>query len=410
MIFSLTASILMYIISNFAVTLVYLCFKPLLVLFRLYFYGTFLMPDIKIYTADRIFTGETWLTNHAVISGNGKIDKVIPISALSSSQQVEQFENCFIAPAFIDLQIYGAYQKLFSAYPEAGSLYKLKEYCEKGGAAYFLPTIATNTYEVFHKAIDAVKDYWNKKGEGILGLHLEGPWINLAKRGAHIESLIHSPTIQQAEQLLNYGKDVIKVITLAPEVCSREVIDLILSHNIIISAGHSNATYNEAKNSFTNGIGTVTHLYNAMSPLQHRQPGLVGAAMDDDKIMASIIPDGHHVDYAAIRIAKRIMKERLFVITDAVTTNTEGFYQHVAAGDKYEAAGILSGSALMMNQAVKNLVAHAGIELAEALRMCSLYPAQVLKADDKLGKLFSGYQPSMVVLNNDLEVVTLLRN
>ena len=241
-------------------------------------------------------------------------------------------------------------------------------------------------------------------------MHLEGPWINRAKRGAHIESLIHSPTIQQAEELLNYGKGVIKVITLAPEVCSREVIDLILSHNIIISAGHSNATYDEAKNSFTNGIGTVTHLYNAMSPLQHRQPGLVGAAMDDDKIMASIIPDGHHVDYAAIRIAKRIMNERLFVITDAVTTNTEGFYQHTAAGDKYEAAGILSGSALIMNKAVKNLVVHAGIELAEALRMCSLYPAQVLKAEDKLGKLFSGYQPSMVVLNNDLEVVSLLRS
>ena len=109
------------------------------------------------------------------------------------------------------------------------------------------------------------------------------------------------------------------MITLAPEICSQQVIDLILSYNVIISAGHSNATYEQAKNSFANGATTVTHLYNAMSPLQHRAPGLVGAAMDDKKVMASIIPDGHHVDYAAIRIAKEVMKERLFVITDAVT-------------------------------------------------------------------------------------------
>ena len=99
-------------------------------------------------------------------------------------------------------------------------------------------------------------------------------------------------------------------------------------------------------NGFANGINTVTHLYNAMSPLQHRQPGLVGATMDHDKVMASIIPDGHHVDYAAIRIAKQVMKERLFVITDAVTETDKGYYQHKMAGDKYESGGILSGSAL----------------------------------------------------------------
>ena len=230
------------------------------------------------------------------------------------------------------------------------------------------------------------------------------------KRGAHVESLIHSPTVQQVEALLNYGKGVIKIITLAPEVCSKEVIDLILSHNIIISAGHSNATYKEAKKSFANGITAVTHLYNAMSPLQHREPGLVGAAMDDNIIKTSIIPDGYHADFAVVRIAKQVMKERLFVITDAVTTTTKGDYQHEAAGDKYEAGGILSGSALTMNKAVKNLVEHAGIDLAEALRMCSLYPAQLFKTDNIRGKISSGYQSVMVVLNNDLEVVALLRN
>jgi N-acetylglucosamine-6-phosphate deacetylase len=368
------------------------------------------MPDSNIYTAPQIFTGDRWLKDYAIVTEKGIIKSVLPVAEVNPSVKIQSFGNCIIAPAFIDLQIYGAYGKLLSAYPEADSLSKLNKYCEKGGAAFCMPTIATNTYEVFYKAIDAVKDYWNKGGEGVLGLHLEGPWINPVKRGAHIESLIHSPTLQQAEALLNYGKGVIKIITLAPEVCSKDVIDLILSHNIIISAGHSNATYSEAKVGFANGIKAVTHLYNAMSPLQHREPGLVGAAMDDNRIKSSIIPDGYHADFAAVRIAKQVMKERLFVITDAVTTTTEGDYQHEATGDKYEAGGILSGSALTMNKAVKNLVEHVGIELAEALRMCSLYPAQVINTDKKLGKISPGYQSAIAVLNNDLETVALLRN
>lgn len=367
------------------------------------------MQKIKIYTADRIFTGENWLNDHAVIVDNGKIDSVVPISSLSSSQSVEQFDDCIIAPAFIDLQIYGAYGKLLAVYPEADSLFKLNDYCEKGGAAFCLPTIATNTYDVFYKGIDAVRDYWNKNGKGVLGLHLEGPWINPVKKGAHIESLIHSPSLKNVQDLLNYGKGVIKMITLAPESCSKEIIDLILSHNIIISAGHSNATYDEAKTGFANGITVVTHLYNAMSPLKHRGPGLVGAAMDDDKVMASIIPDGHHVDYAAIRIAKQVMKERLFAITDAVTDTTEGYYKHQLAGDKYEAAGILSGSAMTMTKALQNLVRYAGIDLAEALRMCSLYPARVMNLEDRLGRISMGYQSGFVVMDRNLEIISLLR-
>ena len=367
------------------------------------------MPETKIYIADHIFTGESWLTNHAVIVDDKIIKEIIPVFSLSSSQQTKQFDSCIIAPAFIDLQIYGAYGKLLAVYPETDSLYKLKDYCEKGGAAFCLPTVATNTKEVFYKCIDAVKEYWSKSGEGILGIHLEGPWINPIKRGAHIESLIHPPTIKEADELLNYGKGVIRMITLAPEVCSKELIDLMLTHNIVISAGHSNATYGEAKTGFANGITAVTHLYNAMSPLQHRQPGLVGAAMDSNKVMASIIPDGHHVDYAALRIAKQTMKERLFVITDAVTDTTEGYYQHQLNDDKYEAAGILSGSALTMNKAVKNLVDFAGIELGEALRMCSLYSAQVMKLENELGRILEGYQSEMVVLSKNLEIVSIIR-
>jgi len=352
------------------------------------------MANPKAIIADCVFTGEEWLSGHAVLVENGFVTDVVPSSSLP--------------PAFIDLQIYGAYEKLLAVYPNADSLVKLNEYCNKGGTAFCLPAVATNTYDIFYKCIDAVKDYWSKKGKGILGLHIEGPWINKIKRGAHIESLIHSPSVKQAEELLNYGKGVIKMITLAPEVCSKEVIDLILSHNIIIAAGHSNATYKEAMSGFANGIKTATHLYNAMSPLQHRAPGLVGATLDHDKATASIIPDGHHVDYAAIRIAKRVMKERLFAITDAVTETGEGLYLHKMAGDKYESAGILSGSALTMNKAVKNLIDHCGIELDEALRMGSLYPAKVMRMEKEAGKIKKGYKANIVVMNEKMEVMELL--
>lgn len=314
-----------------------------------------------------------------------------------------------IVPAFIDLQLYGAYGKLLAVYPEPDSLHRISEYSRKGGAAACLPTVATNTRETVYRCIDAVRQYWLQQGSGVLGLHLEGPWLNPVKKGAHIESLIHPPTEQEARELLDYGKDVIKMITLAPEVCDPAILQMILDKGIVISAGHSNATYKQAREAFANSISAVTHLFNAMSPLLHRGPGLTGAAMDDERVMASIIPDGYHVDFAAVRIAKKILGERLFVITDAVTDTTEGYYQHYPAGDKYEAAGILSGSALTMNKAVKNLVEAVGLDLAEALRMCSLYPARVLGLEQQMGKIQPGFPVSLSVMNSEYEILDVLQ-
>jgi N-acetylglucosamine-6-phosphate deacetylase len=362
----------------------------------------------KIYTAPRIFTGEKWLNDHSVVTGNGAIEKIIPAASLTPDDAQEVFEDCIMAPAFIDLQIYGAGGKLLAACPEADALYKLNEYCNRGGAAFCLPTVATNTKETVFKCIDAVRDYRSRGGSGVLGLHLEGPWINPLKRGAHVEALIHPPTQEEVQDYLRYGKDCIKMITLAPELCTKEIIELILSHNIILSAGHSNATYAEAQEGFANGIRAVTHLYNAMSPLQHRAPGLAGAAMDDGQVMASIIPDGHHVDFAAVRIAKKVMQHRLFVITDAVTDTTAGYYQHQLKGDKYEANDILSGSALTMNKAVQNLVLHQVAPLDEALRMCSLYPATLMNMHHQYGKIETGYAACMVVLDSQFNVRRLL--
>ncbi|MET0393016.1 MAG: N-acetylglucosamine-6-phosphate deacetylase [Chitinophagaceae bacterium] len=365
------------------------------------------MSALTFYTAPRIFTGESWLEDHALVIRAGVIEEILPVAQLPAAAGPKHITG-FIAPAFIDLQIYGAHGKLLAVYPEADALAKLVEYCRQGGAAWCQPTVATNTNQVMYRCIDAVREYWASGRQGVLGLHLEGPWINPVKRGAHIESLIHVPAEKEVAELLEYGRGVITMITLAPEQCSDAVIDLILSHHIIISAGHSNATYKEATQAFEKGITAVTHLYNAMSPLQHRGPGLTGAAMSHDKVRASIIPDGHHVDYVAVKLARQVMQERLFAITDAVTETTEGYYQHYLAGDKYEAAGILSGSALTMQKALYNLVHHAGVEPAEAVRMCSLYPAQVMRMDDRLGKIAPGYRAEMVGIDDGLTTATLL--
>lgn len=364
------------------------------------------MQQDYLLKAPRIFTGESWLEHHAIEVKNNIIQDIIPFDP---SETDSRYNGCFIAPAFIDAQLYGAKGRLFSAYPSTDALEKLSASNVEGGTAWCLPTVATNSPEVVYACIDAVRDYCTHGGRGILGIHLEGPWLNPAKRGAHIEAFIHPPSATEVAGLLEYGKDVIRMVTLAPEVCSDEAIRQLLAANIVVSAGHSNATYTEAIKGFENGITAVTHLFNAMSPLHHREPGLAGATMDHPSVLASIIPDGEHVSYPALRIAKKTMGERLFVITDAVTDTDSGPYQHYFAGNKYEADGILSGSSLTMAGSVANLVTHASIDLAEALRMCSLYPARALRLEERFGRIVPGFEAALVVLNSALEVVEVLR-
>lgn len=362
------------------------------------------MNSTQVLLAGSIFTGNEMLYDHAIIVDDGLISAMLPSANLPDNVVITDFKNALIAPAFIDLQLYGAYGKLLSAYPTAETVKAIYDYSRAGGASHCMPTVGTSAYEIIFKCIDAIKDYWNTGGAGILGLHVEGPWISMAKRGAHDPDQIFSPTIEQARELLEYGKDVIKMITVAPEVVSSEVTGLIQSYNIVVSAGHSNATYEQATAAF-NTITTATHLYNAMSALQHREPGMAGAIFDHASVYCSIVPDGYHVSFPAIRIAKKIMGERLFAITDAVTATGEGFYKHTLDGDKYTSNGILSGSALTMNKCARNFVDHCGIATEEALRMCSVYPAKVMGKENELGLIATGRKANLVVLDDKLNVV-----
>jgi N-acetylglucosamine-6-phosphate deacetylase len=353
----------------------------------------------------KLFTGNEWLYNHEILIEDGIIISVLPSA---EHTLITDDTDSFVAPAFIDFQVYGAARRLFAVSPSANTLRTMQQVFSKEGTCLFQPTLATNTIDIFTQGIDAVRDYWNGGGTGVHGLHLEGPWLHPDRRGAHIKELIHSPGIEEVKELLEYGKGVIKTITIAPEVCSNEVIELILSYDIVLSAGHSNATYNQAVRSFENGISTVTHLYNAMSPLHHREPGLVGAAIHHSSVAASIIPDGHHVAFTAISIAKALMGDRLFAITDAVTETVSGPYQHHLVGDKYECNGTLSGSAISMYDAFYNLVTKVEIKVEEALRMCSLYPARALGIEYQYGKIAPGFAAQFVVLNKQLDLANVI--
>ncbi len=258
------------------------------------------------------------------------------------------------------------------------------------------------------KAIEASKEYQRLGGKGLIGLHLEGPYFNPIKKGAHVEKYVRKPTVSELNILLEAGKSIITYITFAPEMIDDECLNLLLNSGIPLSAGHSDATYDQAMAAFEKGINRVTHLFNAMSQFQSRAPGLVGAAYDSN-VNASIVADGIHVDFNSIRISKKIMGERLFYITDAVTEDTRGEYSFTLNKDHYiNDKGVLSGSALTMMKAVKNGVEKVGIPLDESLRMASTYPANVANLGHKLGKIEKGFLANFVVFDDNLNTINTI--
>ena len=362
---------------------------------------------MKVYHNGRIFTGSEIIDNQCVVVENNKVSAIVhPENMPSQAERIDLYGH-LLAPAFIDIQIYGGNEHLFGEFPSVEALAATYDYCRAGGAHHFLPTVATNSEAVMFAAIEAVRDYWAQGGKGVLGLHLEGPYINVSKRGAHIQKFIkNDPSVSDIEKLISVGKGVVKIMTLAPEVCSDDVIDLLQANDIIVSAGHTNATFEEATAAFDKNIGLATHLFNAMSPFGHRAMGVVGAIFAHPKVQVSVVADGYHVDFEAIKIAKKVLGDRMFYITDAVTENTEGVYSHRLEGEKYVVAdGTLSGSALTMLKCVQNGVEKISIPLEESLRMASLYPARALGLDKRFGRIEKGFEADFVLLDGGLNII-----
>lgn len=354
-----------------------------------------------------IFDGQSFQYNKALLVSEGLVEGFVNETEIPSTYTKKDIKGNFLAPAFIDLQIYGGNGKMFSQETSVEAIQATYEYCKAGGAASFMITIATNSIEKFVEGMAVVREYWKQGGKGLLGLHMEGPYLNPAKKGAHVESFLKKPTIEEVKMLLEKGKGVLKMMTLAPECCDQEVIDLLQENGILVSAGHTNATYDIATNTFNKGIPVATHLYNAMSSMLHRAPGVVGAIFDHPTAMSSVVCDGIHADFAAVRIAKNIMKERLFYITDAVAETANGEYVHLFKGDHFALPdGTLSGSSLTMMKCVQNGVEKLSISLEESLRMASKYPASLL-TDAVRGVFVPGAVADIVAFTKNFELAEL---
>jgi len=345
------------------------------------------------------FTGRELVSDSSLLTHDGIIDGFACRHAIPKDAQQIDCRGHIVTAGLIDLQIAGSGGFLFSSHPNAEALEVIAHAITCSGTAGFLIAMPTNTMEVYSEAFRTIREHPHP---AVIGLHLEGPYISDARRGAHARKLIRPPSLEDVSALLEEAGGVIRMMTVAPELCTPEIISLIRGHGITVAAGHSNATFREASDGFSHGIETTTHLFNAMSPMHHRDPGLPGAAFSSDRACASIIADGIHLDYSMLSIAKKVMKERLFLISDAVEVNDRGEYQHVRQSDRFTLPdGTLSGSSLTLMDAVRNCVNHAGIDKYEALRMASFYPAQLIRASDR-GVIAPGARADLIVLNDDL--------
>lgn len=356
---------------------------------------------LKAFINSVLFTGKEIIEGRTLIVENGRISSILEGTRITAGMEIVDCQGCFLAPGFIDLQIAGAGGILFSSFPTIEALETITRAIVSTGTTGFLIALPTNRPVVYRKAFMAGKEF---RHPAFLGFHLEGPYLNPVKRGAHLEDCIKTPVHDEVRALLEEAGGTIKMMTVAPEVCDSSIIDLLVQNNVVVAAGHSDASFSEANSGYDHGVTTTTHLFNAMSGLHHRLPGLPGAAMLSPVARASIIVDGIHVDYNMVKLAKNQMGERLFLVSDAVDENHVDAYQHVRQADRFTLPdGTLSGSVLTMMKAVKNCVHHVGIMTEEALRMATVYPAKVMGYADR-GKLEAGARADLVLFGNDFKI------
>ena len=353
------------------------------------------ITNAQLLTTDGITTQQT------VFIENGEI-KAISDGTIPADYTTIDAGGSYIVPGFIDLQIYGSGGNLFSAFPTVDTLRQMDADLIIKGTTGFLACLATNSMEVFYAAIDAAKAY-RSEAKSFLGLHLEGPYLNPKRLGAHIPEYVKKATLEEVKALIEYAEGTVKMMTLAAELQEEEVIAYLREQDIVLSLGHSDANFEQATAAYNSGFTTTTHLFNAMPSIHHRAPNLPVALFSHPTAAASIIADGQHVNFEVVKMSYNLLKERLFLITDAVTACEVGPYQHRLVGDKFTMAdGTLSGSNITLLDAVKNCVNHCDIPLREAINMASLHPARVMDMAEHTGIVEPGKIANLLLLNEDL--------
>lgn len=368
---------------------------------------TYALTNSVIYTAFEVLYG------HAVIVENDKIAAIVREEDLPSDIQRIDLQGHNLTAGFIDLQLNGCGGVMVNEEPTVKTLEIMQETNRRYGCTSYLPTFITSSDEGMKSAVKMMRDYLATHQNQALGLHFEGPYLSLEKKGVHQPEFIRAISPEMKEFLCD-NADVITKITLAAENPTAEYIPEFVQKGIIISLGHSNATYDVAKKAIAKGASFATHLHNAMSPISSgRDMGVVGAVLDSDEVYAGIIVDGMHVNYGNIKIDKRAKGDKLCIVTDAVApagTDMEEFTfvgktVYVRDGKCFDANGTLGGAAITMIESVKNAVKEVGIPLDETLRMCNLYPARAIGIDDKLGSIEVGKIANLAVFTHDFKVI-----
>ncbi|MCL7986720.1 N-acetylglucosamine-6-phosphate deacetylase [Sphingobacterium sp. lm-10] len=356
--------------------------------------------------ATTMYTGTTVLKNQLINTQDGKI-----VSITSGEADADCHSVDCIAPGFVDIHINGGRQFHFTQKPDLETIEDISTSSALLGTAYTLPTLITSPLENMMKGVEAIKNY---SQSSVLGMHVEGPYISPEKRGAHLLRYIRKPSDADIEQIV-LCSDAIRLLTIAPELFSKSQLRTLIESGIPIAAGHSNANYLVAKQAFDQGIKLVTHLYNAMSPFTHREPGLVGAVLDSPHVYAPIILDGLHCDYAAARIAWATKGDKLFLISDALFVDRKvksfqwnGFDSALKNNAYYNSEGNLSGAAISLGDAVRNAVAYVGIPVQDAIEMASIRPAIAVGMEDRIGKIEPGYPARFTTFDRDLNVFKVI--
>jgi N-acetylglucosamine-6-phosphate deacetylase len=359
--------------------------------------------------AQHIFDGTDMRGPGSVRIADGRIENV-SFGEIRGSIQLPP--EAILAPGFIDIQVNGGGSVLLNDQATEAGVRCIVEAHRKGGTTGCLPTLITDRTEVIERL--AAIAHVCLEIPGVLGFHLEGPALNRSRKGIHPEAEIRVPGLRDLAGMKSFGSRGRSLVTLAPECVPLSMIDELVGAGLRVSAGHSEATASQLWQAAGRGVSGVTHLFNAMSQLNAREPGLVGAALDDDRLFAGIICDGIHVDPAALRVAFHCKgRDRLMLVTDAmplVGTNDRQFMLHGRQITLHEnrltaADGTLAGAHLTMIEAVRNAVAFLDIPLADALIMASRTPAAFLGLESELGRIAPGYRADLVAFSPGFEVL-----
>lgn len=350
----------------------------------------------------------------ALLVRDGRIDAIVSEDELPASYALIDLAGGLLAPGFIDTQVNGGGGALFNDDPSVATIEQIGRAHRRFGTTGFLPTLISDDLDVVVRAIGAVRDAIALGIPGVLGIHIEGPYLNSERRGVHDATKLRWLE-EDALEMLTETHGGRTIVTLAPERTTPEIIRKLSKSGVIVSAGHTNATYDQIGVALAHGVRGFTHLFNAMSQLTGREPGAVGAALAHDDSWCGIIVDGHHVHPAVLQIALRSKRrDRFMLVTDAMPSvgasnksfRLQGRPISVADNMCVDEQGRLAGSDIDMASAVRNSVQLLDVALTDALQMASAYPADFLGLAREIGRLAPGQRANFVQLDDDLQVTT----